>query len=81
LALYLLFSFLLQCDYDKAQDMRRVHHAIVMNIQRDIKMCKEKETGAKNRLIVERKANSDNDVPYSKWIILPNESYKWDFIL
>jgi len=44
-------------------------------------MCKEKETGAKNRLIVERKANSDNNVPYSKWIILPNESYKWDFIL
>jgi hypothetical protein len=61
--------------------MRRVHHAIVMNIQGDIKMCKEKEIGAKNHLIVERKANSDNDAPYSEWIILPNESYKWDFIL
>jgi len=44
-------------------------------------MCKEKETGAKSRLIVEHKANSDSDAPYSNWIILPNESYKWDFIL
>lgn len=44
-------------------------------------MCKEKETDAKDRSIVKRRKNDDDDALYSKWIILPNESYKWDFIL
>lgn len=25
--------------------------------------------------------DKDNETNYSKWIVLPNESYKWDFIL
>ena len=44
-------------------------------------MCNEKEIGAKDHSIVKRRRNDYDDVPYSKWIILPNESYKWDFIL
>lgn len=25
--------------------------------------------------------DKDDETKYSKWIVLPNESYKWDFIL
>ena len=25
--------------------------------------------------------DTDDETKYAKWIVLPNESYKWDFIL
>ena len=25
--------------------------------------------------------DTDDETKYDKWIVLPNESYKWDFIL